>query len=426
MQRPSARVSVEWLLRAVAIGLIAVLWWRSWHPPVTSRRATATEAELATVLPQWTVRGVPDSAALHLQRAPGAVTRDWLTALRRAGMATTWYGDSLVPLVMSAERRVDPHGGILVRVGAPTGAPVTVVDDAGIIDTTLSRDGSAAFHLAALAGDPRVDVAGHRLTSIVADTLRLRRVLVLGRVGWEAKFTIAALEERGWLVDARMVLSPSQTVTQGAVAGADTSRYAAVVVLDSSAVSNPSALTRYVNDGGGLVVAGGGAHVPGFAPLLPGRAGSRVIPRQRLTDATDSEGARLPIVGLRSDAVVLERDQAVVTIAARRAGAGRVIQLADEESWRKRMRRTAGTVELHREWWARVVGSVAYAPRMEMRPRGRDASPLASLVDALGPPTARAPSRLPARDGNPEVWMFALLSIALLVEWASRRWRGAP
>jgi hypothetical protein len=90
------------------------------------------------------------------------------------------------------------------------------------------------------------------------------------------------------------------------------------------------------------------------------------------------------------------------------------------------MRPAPGSVEGHREWWARIVGSAAYAPRAGSGASSDEAAPVASLIAALGPPTSLSPDHSPMRDDNFELWMFALLSIALLTEWASRRWRGAP
>jgi hypothetical protein len=263
------------------------------------------------------------------------------------------------------------------------------------------------------------------MQTVVSDSVQLKRILVLGRVGWEAKFTIAALEERGWQVDTRLMLSPTQSITQGATQAIDTSRYSAVIVLDSAGLTNAAAIVRYAVNGGGVIVAGNATRLAAFSALLPGRAGNRVVPRQRLVDTSDAEGARHPIVALKPDAVVLQRDDSIVTIAARRATAGRVIQLADEESWRQRMRRAEGSVNTHREWWARVVSSVAYAPRTPVRELGAEAAPVATLFASLGAPTARAAARAPAKDTHPERWLFAILAIALLTEWASRRARGA-
>ena len=425
MRTVSPRVMAEWLLHAVATAVIAVLLWRSLQPATTSASVSAATVDLAASLPRWTRDGAPDSLSLRLERVPDVVTRDWLVALRRAGTVMTWSAERLTPGAITAERVPDPQGGVLVRVGAPAGAPISLADDGGVVDSSLARRGVAAFRLAALAGPPRAMVLGQEMSARAADSLTLRRILVLGRVGWESKFTIVALEERGWLVDARLALAPGQAVTQGNPARVDTSRYSAVIVLDTAGVVNAPAIARYVNDGGGLIVGGAGAMTTRLAPLLPGRSRRRVVPRQRLTDTLDLVGAHYPITALRRDALVLERADTVVTIAARRAGAGRVVQLADEETWRRRMRRVEGSVDEHRAWWARLVASVAYVPRVTTTIPSEEAAPVASLIAALGTPAQAQAASSPARNTHPNRWMFTILALALVGEWASRRWRGA-
>ena len=76
------------------------------------------------------------------------------------------------------------------------------------------------------------------------------RVFVLGRVGWEAKFTIAALEEAGWEVDARLRLADTLFVTQGASRTPVPGMHAAVVALDTVLGAAAAQLTRFVRAGG--------------------------------------------------------------------------------------------------------------------------------------------------------------------------------
>jgi hypothetical protein len=131
-----------------------------------------------------------------------------------------------------------------------------------------------------------------------------------------------------------------------------------------------------------------------------------------------------PLESLRADAVRLSTRGAETTSAARREGAGRVLQAGFDETWRWRMQGGSDAVAAHRAWWSRMVGSVAAIPL----PRADESSsaegaPLARLVDALGPATAVAPAEsmpraLPA-------WLLPALLIVLLVEWGSRRLRGA-
>jgi hypothetical protein len=55
-----------------------------------------------------------------------------------------------------------------------------------------------------------------------------------------------------------------------------------------------------------------------------------------------------------------------------------------------------------------------------------DETPLASLVDALGPSTVLEGGLAPRRDNARITWMlFILVAASLLAEWTSRRLRGA-
>jgi hypothetical protein len=54
-----------------------------------------------------------------------------------------------------------------------------------------------------------------------------------------------------------------------------------------------------------------------------------------------------------------------------------------------------------------------------------DETPLASLIDALGPASTFDAAAVPTRDGTRTTRsLFALVVGALLLEWASRRLRG--
>jgi hypothetical protein len=134
--------------------------------------------------------------------------------------------------------------------------------------------------------------------------------------------------------------------------------------------------------------------------------------------------ALYPLEGLRGDAVPLSTRGALLTVAARREGAGRVLQAGFDETWRWRMQGGADAVAAHRAWWSRMVASVAAAPLPPAdESPAAEGAPLARLVDALGPavaiaPDASGPHRLPG-------WLLPAILLCLLAEWASRRWRGA-
>src|SRR5690606_22606590 len=124
-------------------------------------------------------------------------------------------------------------------------------------------------------GAARASVGGSGASARAHDSLDLREVAVLGSAGWESKFVIAALEESGWKVSARLAVAPGIFVRQGSVQ-LDTAVTGVVVVLDSTAVRDVGALERFVRSGGGLVLAGDASHSEQFARLAAGRVGTRV------------------------------------------------------------------------------------------------------------------------------------------------------
>jgi hypothetical protein len=131
-----------------------------------------------------------------------------------------------------------------------------------------------------------------------------------------------------------------------------------------------------------------------------------------------------PVSSLKQDAVTLERRGDGIAVAARRVGAGRVVQMGYDDSWRWRMAGAPGSENAHREWWSRLVSAVAYAPSAPSTTRVTDESaPLARLVDAIGParPTAAGVTDRAPVDRR---ILIALMMILLLAEWASRRLRG--
>jgi hypothetical protein len=241
---------------------------------------------------------------------------------------------------------------------------------------------------------------------------------------------VDALEERGWQVDAEVGLAPRSEMRQGSPSPIDTGRYAAVVVTDSTAATAAGRLVAYVQSGGGLVLAGSAAAMPGLRDLVPGTIGTLVPPApagpgDSLAPAAMRRLGLLPVSRLRADAVPLEMRDRDVAVAARRVGPGRVVQSGYLDTWRWRMGSASGEVA-HRDWWAGLVSAVAYAPAAD-RPAGpgSDNAPAAALVNALGPMTANsAGPAAPAGPGG-RTWLFALIVMALLAEWASRRLRGA-
>jgi hypothetical protein len=117
-----------------------------------------------------------------------------------------------------------------------------------------------------------------------------------------------------------------------------------------------------------------------------------------------------------------------------------VIQVGFDESWRWRMAGAPGAETAHRDWWSRIVGSVAYAPVIEKAGRQTSshperservpasvgaavAAPLSYLIDQLGPPRA-APADVERWSPDSRI-LLAVMLVLLLVEWTSRRLKGA-
>jgi hypothetical protein len=276
-------------------------------------------------------------------------------------------------------------------------------------------------------GAARATVNGTVATAERPDSLVVRPVLVLGRAGWEGKFIAAALEEYGWQVDARLFVSPGNEVVQGAAIAMDTSRYAAVIVVDSSASRYASAITQYVKRGGGLVAIGEGAGLSALNEILPGIAGTK-LPSGEIGGAHPREALALrPIGQLKPDAVALEKRGNRIAIAARRVGRGRVVQIGYTDIWRWRMEGSGDPVEDYRNWVSSVVSSAGYAPSVAVtRAASVDPAPVASLYASLGNPAARGAGV----DGSD--WqrllrvLFIIAIVALVLETASRRLDGKP
>jgi len=477
--RAEPRRALEWALRATTLVALGTVLWR-WTRPAPAA-APAAQVDVAggadtAALRRWTTTAAP-AAHLALAGAPDATTRDWLRALGGAGMRVSWSASRATPVAASAWAVSDPAGGVRVDVAAPAGTAVAVGDtlaaSAGALDTVRALGPGAALVTPATGGGVLAR-AGATTARLPAPRVpRLGAVTVLGRASWEAKFVAAALEERGWGVRLRASVAPGIDVTQGAPnaapnavpnISADTATTAAVVVLDSGAVDAAAAarLARYVRDGGGLVLAGDAAADPALRALAPGGADA---PLEGVPGAIDGASPRRglalrPVRPLRADAVALERRGEAqrgsdVAVAARRVGAGRVVQVGYAETWRWRMAAPDDAPAAHRAWWARVVGAAAYAPVAPVPNRAGetdsaravsyarssshdiavhdvfdtyDAAPLAAAVAALGPPSAAPPTARRRRPTGPRPSDGALATLAgaaLLAEVASRRLRGA-
>lgn len=420
----SARARAEWYARLAAIVALIALGWRL----VTDRGGPTATVQVATahlpaVLAQATHHDL-DGMHLTASRLPDPASRDWLRALSAAGTSVSWnLTSSLVPLALSVEPIVVPDGGVRIDVVAAGRSSVRISDDAGDVDSLPGIAGAVAVH-ARTTGAIRVSNMVGEATAPTPPALRLRPILVVGEAGWESKFLIAALEESGWNVAARLTTAPGIAVVQGSIVPLDTARYAAVVVLDSLAFQ-PSELSRFAQSGGGVVL--GGVTVANARLVALAGASVRQLEQGRLgavagDDPTRGLAARVFAIDDRH-AATLDRRNGAAVMVARRLGAGRVLAIGLQDTWRWRMQGADGSVPSHRAFWSGAVARVAHVSAPARDADGFSAAPLAGMVARLGPPSE---AMIRADDGAS--WLlpllFAIVVLGLLVEWTSRRLRG--
>jgi hypothetical protein len=450
-----ARHVLEWVLRAVALLALAWLLLLVIQARHTRYGATAEGADMEEALARWSTSATPSDVHVQFSAPPSPVVRDWLAALTAAGTEVSWGGQAPVASAVAVEPVADPMRPTQLLVAGPVGAQVTFADRLGGLDSVVLAGVGARATIPRLEGELRAEIgapmehpadelasapreplaaksATTTATAALRDSLTLRPVLLLSEAGWEAKFVMAALEERGWKVHAQLALGPGGDLLQGPAAlRLDTANYAAVIALDSLALRFTSGIRRYVQDGGGLVAAGEGAALRALAPVLPATAsGTPTDPGPFATDSGGSPREALALVGLGNlspDAIALEHLGSAVAVAAWRMGEGRVAQVGFHDTWRWRMASSdVHAVDEHREWWSILVSSVAYAPRTELGGGYHaEPTPLASLIAAIGPATPETHQPSPGW-GDPRFipWFAAIAFAALLLEWLSRRLRG--
>ena len=423
------RQTIERVLRLAALGLVAFAVWRSLQPADSRTAIRIDGADLAAELPSLMLT-LPRAAHVTFSSSPRPVDRDALRAMSRAGTQVTWSSASLQPLALTSARLREPGGATRITVAAV--APVELADELAVIDSVRPATTGSTVIAAEPSGTLRATEGRTSATVESGAMTLLHPVLVLGRASFEAKFVMAALEERGWTVDARLTVAPAASVNQGKLFALDTARFSAVVALDTSLGAAGHQLARYVNSGGGLILLGDAANAAAVCALAPAHVGART------PGITRDVQAKAPLDGLplqalealRSDAVRLGARAGKVTLAARREGAGRVLQVGYNETWRWRMQGGDDAVAAHRIWWSRVVASVAYAaaPRnglgvaISSDGNSAEGAPLARIYDAFGP--VSTPSAVSTPSGGLPAWLLPLICMLLLAEWASRRLRG--
>ena len=418
---------IEWALHAVALaGAAWAIWWC-----VSTGAGTGVEVgepgAVRAALARWSTTDPVSEVHARFESVPDGMERDWLRALRGAGVRVGWdtRATTLVATAVDAEPIADPRGMVRVAVAAPRGAAVVIGDRLGPIDSArVSRGGIVAFRVPGPVAGVRAAVGTVQATAGAIDSLVMRRVLVLAHAGWEGKFVARALQDEGWLVDVRFGVSPKGDAESSRSLVIDTARYAAVVAVDSGASGHASLLERYVASGGGLILG------PRDAAAVPSVAAGMSAPEMRglaeLPDSAPPRGLVLaPVVKVVPGAVVLERRDSLVTVAARRVERGRVVQIGYEDTWRWRMQAGDSGVAAHRAWWARMVAVVANTPAIERAPiAAADPAPLATAIDRLGAPSAVAGGGHRGADEGLPAWLFAAIVVAVVAEWASRRMHG--
>jgi hypothetical protein len=426
----SRRRALEWGLRAASLALLAwIIWLSTGARRATGEHRISRSAALADSLASWTLDPRAESLHVALDELPPRRQRDWLVALRRAGAAVSWSSaGGAAPVALAVEPLNAPASGVRALLAAPVGSRVVVSDSLGVLDTIVTTGPSASLRARGVIGTARALAGGSGASALPRDSLEQRSVAVLGSAGWEAKFLIAALEESGWKVSARLAVAPGIFVRQGSVK-LDTSATGVVVVLDTTAAQDAAAVERFVRSGGGLVLAGDAARSARFARLAAGQAGTRV--RAATISFADSAPRRalgFYPVAARAGSVALESRDGATIVAARRVGAGRVVQVGYDATWRWRLQGGGDSPDAHRDWWSQVVGGAAYRASHPLAPNyeALDPAPLAATFAALGEPVAREhASATTAAAPVLRGWMLIALLAMLLSEWASRRLRGS-
>ena len=424
----SGRQILEMALHVVAFALLAWTLWRILSPaPVTGARVVA-EADLPAALREWSTTDSVTSVHVRFTGAPTGVAREWLHAFPKTGTHVSWdrvTGGSLPATAADVEPVADPQGMIRTSVAGPVGSKIVLGDALGPIDSAIAPHGIVTFRMKPPFVSPTATVDNTIARPAPPDSIVLRRALVVGSATWEGKFIAEALQDEGWGVDVHFAVAPKNDVVTAKLPAIDTAHYALVVATDTALSGTEGAIRKFVASGGGLILSPDA--VLGLQSLAAGAVGQLIRPSPALSDSFPKEGLALePITQLVAGAVPLEhRGETMVTVAARRVENGRVVQIAYPESWHWRMAAGDSGKMGHRQWWAGLAAAVAYAPALSRATTTiADPAPLSAMVDRMGPPTLVPPQAAPAHVMLLPVWVFAVVILGLLVEWASRRLRG--
>lgn len=440
------RSRTEWPERVLrAIGVLALLGAlvstarpsrAPLRPTVDSLRVVdrALDARLVSAI----TRGTLSPSQLLLRVVPDDSARALLHAARDAALPLGWsveQGITLPAVGIAAHGVPAPVAQTVVRASAGNASWLTLHDDVGWVDSVDAPRGDVCWSLSSPAGSWCVETAATRACTRTEVPARRSRVRVYGAPGWELQFTMRALEEAGVDVEADVSVAPRARVRVGARVPLDTSAYAALVALDSTAWSDAAMIARFVREGGGLIVLADAAKdaprpFPVVTPLGPERP---AVPGA-LRSAVVLDGLSLrPPRDEPEEAVVFERSARPgqpAVVMARRFGAGRVVQTGVRDLWLWRMTGGDDAPAAHRAWWERQLIRAmrsSGAPDDADRWYGGSAAPLADLHARLGPPSPLEPpvSADVARPSRPSPWWLVVSAAALVAEWWLRRRRGA-
>jgi len=449
------RRAIEGALRVVGIGALVfalIVSWRTQFVAPSQPRTALSGAALRDSTGDTLVRELASrimSAARDsswpilfqtFARIPGPTVRQVLAAPVGAGMSFRWRDSTgAVGLAIAASATLDPQGGTLVRaVGMPP-RPLAIRDDGGVLDSVPEALDGLTVRGARMSGHALAVQGTSRAVTSVPAQAPLKRVLLFARPGWEAKFTAAALEERGWHVDGTLLIARRASVTIGAPSVLDTVRYGAAIVLDSGLVSL-DALQRFMAQGGGVILANDALQGTALRALLPVTVGEvqAGVPGALLT-ASPRLGLDRWTLRASAGAVVLLDDLRGAShraaVVAERRGVGRVVVSAYRETWHWRMEGTDDGIDAHRTFWSGLVSAASLAARIPSPETDAasaypgDAAPFADLVARLGVPVvAESREALTSQPPTaPRLWLlYVVAAIALLAEWTLRRVRGAP
>lgn len=420
MRSPTSPAALEAGARVIALGALVWLIARAWMPAPEVEREIAASADIPGALSRWTKDPRSLDLSLRLDQVPAAAERDWLAGLAKAGSSISWQGD-LDPFALEVATSAEPvHSYLITATGAP-GMELRFSDALREIAVIPQRSGAVSLRTSTLAGPVALALPSGDALALAPPPPRLGRVAVIGAAGWEAKFVVAALEERGWRVDASIAVAPGVHVGRFDAVTLDTSRHSAIVVLDEPSLRRVPQLAGFIRSGGGVILAGTATRAPAIADLSPVLAARTVSPTDTAIVTQDALGGAV-FSSLRPGAAVIESRGDLPIVVGMRVGAGRMVAVGYANSWRWRMAGDEDAPEAHRQWWSALVGSVAYAPDTAAA-RAAGQAPLAALVSALGP--ARSASVSPGGRRWPiDQLLFAVAAVALIGEIVSRRRRG--